>query len=99
MTKDFPKLISSQALQMKITIEKLAKSKKHPILLDVAKYLNQQAYNHFHKSYIDRINYHLSIQLDGSILISRDKSIKQPRIFDNKNDRCPCKEARGYLCP
>ena len=63
MTKDFNEFISSQVSQMSITIEKLGKSKKHPILLEAAKYLNQEAYNRFHKSYIDRIYYHLSIQL------------------------------------
>ena len=95
MTNGGNKSISSQASQMSITIEKLAKSKKHSILLDAAKYLNQESFNKFHKSYIDRL-YHLSIQLDGSIYISRDKSIKQQRIFGNKNDQCSCKEARAY---
>ena len=78
---------------MRITIEKLTKSKKHPSLLDATKYLNQEAHDKFHNSYVDRIYYHLSIQLDGLIHISRDKSIKQQRKFVNRNDRCSCKEA------
>ena len=69
---------------MRITIDKLHQSKKHHILLDAAKYLNQEAYDKFHKSYIDRIYYHLSIQLDGSINISRDDSIEQSRKFCDK---------------
>ena len=81
---------------MRITIDKLHHSKKHPILLDAAKYLNQEAYNSFHKSYIDRIYYHLSIQLDGSINISRDESIEPPRTFGVKTDGYTCKEATGY---
>ena len=71
---------------MRITIEKLGKSKKHPILFDAAKYLNIEAYEKFHKSYLDRTYYKLSIQLDGSVRISRDKSIDQPRKFRDKND-------------
>ena len=97
MTKGYNKLISSQASQMQITIEKLGKSKKYPISLNAAKYLYIESYNRFHKSCIDQIYFHLSIQLDRSIHISRDESSKQPRKFGDKNDRCSCKEARGYL--
>ena len=85
LIKGFNKLISSQASQMRITIDKLHQSKKHPILLDAAKYLNQEAYNKFHKSYIDRIYYHLSIELDGSINISRDDLIERPRKFGDRH--------------
>ena len=42
---------------------------------------------------MDRIYYHLSIQLDGLIHVSRDESIKQQKKFGNINDRCSCKEA------
>ena len=45
---------------------------------------------------MDEIYYHLSIQSDGSIHISRDESIKQPKIFCNRNDWYSCKESRGY---
>ena len=81
---------------MRITIDKLHQSKKHPILLDAAKYLNQEAYNKFHKSYIDRIYYLLSIELHGSINIPRDESIEQPRKFGERHCRCTCKEATGF---
>ena len=75
---------------MRIAIEKLGKSKKHPILLDAAKYLNIEAYDKFHKSYLDQTYHHLSILLDGSTHISRDNSLEQPRKFRDKNDQCSC---------
>ena len=81
---------------MRITIEKLVNSKKLPILLDAAKYPIQEVYYKFHKSYMDQIYYPLSIQLDGSINVSRDDSIKQLRKFGNGNDLCSCRQARGY---
>ena len=96
LIKAYNKLMSLQAPRMRMTIEKLGKSKKHPILLDAANYLNIEAYDKFHKSYLDQTYYHLSIQLDGSIHISRDKLLEQPRKFGDKNDRCSCKEASGY---
>ena len=83
---------------MRVTIEKLAKSKNYPILFDVTKYLNQKACDKFHKLYMDQIYYHLSIQFDRSINILRDDSIKQPtKIFGNISNCCSCKEARWYL--
>ena len=88
LIKGYTKLISSQSSQMRITIKKLGNSKKHPISLDAAKYLNIGAYDKFHKSYLNQNYYHLSIQLDGSIQISRDKLLEQLRKFSDKNDRC-----------
>ena len=88
LPKGYNKLTFSQASQMRLTIENLGKSKKHPILLDTAKYLNIETYDKFHKSCLDRTYYHLSIQLDGSIHISRDESIEQPRKLGDKNDQC-----------
>ena len=65
-------LISSQVSQMRITVEKLAKSKKNPILIDAATYLNQEAYDIFSEIVHGPYLYHLSIQLDGSVNISRE---------------------------
>ena len=80
LTKGYNKLNSSQASQMRITIDILGKSKKHPILLEAAKYLNQEADNKFYKSYMDRLHYHLSIQLDESIQIEMNQLNNQENL-------------------
>ena len=41
---------------------------------------------------MDRIHYHISIQLDGST----NESINQLRKYSKRNNRYSCKEARGY---
>ena len=90
------KQISILASQMRITKENIKKAKQHPTLLNTANILNQDAYNAFYISYMDQINYNVTIQLDGSISILREELEKKYHLFRNKTDRCTCKDATGY---
>ena len=45
---------------------------------------------------MERMNYMVTPQLDGSIFISRDDMEQQPYLFRNNTDRCICKEATKY---
>ena len=81
---DYNKQISIQASQMRITKENRKKAKQHPMLLDVANILNQDDYNAFHTSYIDHINYNVTIQLNGSIPILRDDLNKNLICLETK---------------
>ena len=96
LVKGYNKQILIQASQMRITKENIKKAKQHPMLLDASNDLNQDTYNAFHTSYMDRMNYKVTIQLDGLISILRADLEQKPHLFRNKTDRCTCKEATGY---
>ena len=71
---------------MRIIKENIKKAKQHPMLLDAADILNQDAYKTYQTSYMDRMNYNITIQLDGLILILRDVLKQKPHLFRNKTD-------------
>ena len=94
--KGYNKQILIQASQMRITKENIKKAKQHPMLLEAANNLNHDAYNTFHTSYMDCMNYNITILLDGSISILRVDLEQKPHLFRNKTYQCTCKEATGY---
>ena len=63
------------------------------MLLEASNILNQEAYNDFYTPYMDRMNYNVTIQFDGSISILRVDLKHKPHLFRNKTDQCTCKEA------
>ena len=96
LVKGYNKQISIQTSQMRITKENIKKAKQHPMSLEASNILNQEVYNTFCTSYMDRINHNVTMQLDGSILILRVDLENEPHLIRNKTDRCTCKEATGY---
>ena len=54
---------------MKTTKENIKKTKQHPMLMDASNIQNQDAYNALYTSFMNRMNYNVTIQLDGSISI------------------------------
>ena len=58
------------------------------MLLDASNILNQDAHNAFFTSYVDRMNYNVTIQLDGLTSILRVDLAQKPHLFKNKIDQC-----------
>ena len=50
---------------MRITKEYIKKAKQHLILLEISNIPNQEAYNAFYTSFMDRINHKVTIQYAG----------------------------------
>ena len=67
------------------------------MFLETSNIQNQDAYNTFYTSCMDRINHNITIQLYVSISILRVDLEQKSHLFRNKTDQCTCKETTGYF--